>query len=210
MAFASGVAIGARKDSSLAFKSGDIRLFSWGFAGQGEPRTSPGCTQNEPKRTQHEPRMNPGIRLLVVCFFGHRPGQGGKVAAAKERRGRKSPAIPPHASFFCVLCALSRLHSPVLSSYILRHTTFPPRACQVGSQMESFASDVFRDAWAPLRFSAAGAHRRPSPQVVCIQHFTVDERKAIGGPSVGGGWGASRGAAWPAACHLWYVNSSIH
>ena len=35
-------------------------------------------------------------------------------------------------------------------------------------------------------------HRRASPQVGCIQHFTVDEREAINGPSAGRGWGALR------------------
>jgi hypothetical protein len=60
------------------------------------------------------------------------------------------------------------------------------------------------------RYSATGAHRRLSPQVVCIQHFTADEPEATDGPSAGRGWGASHGAAGPAACHLWYVNISTH
>ena len=55
----------------------------------------------------------------------------------------------------------------------------------------------------PTTTGRLGAHRRPLPQVMCIQHFTVDECEAIDGPSAGSGWGASRAAAWPAACHLW-------
>jgi hypothetical protein len=68
-------------------------LFSWGFESRAEPRTSPGTTQDEPKRTQSEPRIDPGIVLLAnLCTTGQRAWSWEQGREARRKR-RKEPQI---------------------------------------------------------------------------------------------------------------------
>ena len=149
------------------------------FPSQISFRNQSGCNQDwisqrsDPNQDAVRPRS--GIRCLVCCFFVRRPSRWEKVVATKKRRVRKSPANLPIASPFCVLCAFSRLHSPVPLSFVLRPSSFVLRASTFirhstfirrlpfWQSGRAVGTGHLSRCTRPQRKAPAGAHRRPSP-----------------------------------------------